>query len=132
MDKKFFLAFVLIFVVSMVLGFVTHAWALADEYEATGLFRLPAEQEGLFPWMLLAHVILSWAFVAVYKRGREDRPWVGQGIRFGILLALLFPVPLYMIYYTVQPMPEMLVFRQASYETVNMVILGLVVAWVYR
>ena len=49
MDKKFFLGVVLIFVVSMVLGFVTHGWALADEYEATGLFRLPAEQEALFP-----------------------------------------------------------------------------------
>ena len=132
MDKKFFLAFILIFVISLVLGFVTHGWALADEYEATGLFRLPAEQEGLFPWMLLAHVILSYAFVAVYKRGLEERAWVGQGIRFGILLALLIPIPMYMIYYTVQPMPEMLVFRQASYETVNVVILGLVVAWVYR
>jgi hypothetical protein len=37
-----------------------------------------------------------------------------------------------MIYYAVQPMPEMLVFRQAAYETVNLIILGLVVAFMYR
>jgi len=132
MDKKFFLAFVLIFILGLVLGYITHGWALADEYNATGLVRLPAEQEGLFPWMLLAHVMMAYAFVAIYRRGREDKPWVAQGMRFGILTALLAAIPIYLIYYTVQPMPEMLVFRQASYETVNMIILGLVVAWVHR
>ena len=39
MNKKFILAVVVIFVISMLLGFITHAWALADEYAATGLYR---------------------------------------------------------------------------------------------
>ena len=132
MDKKFILSVVLIFVVSMVLGFITHAWALSAAYEATGLFRGDAEAEAYFPYMLLAHVIMAFAFVWIYQRGREDKPWVSQGVRFGVAIALLAAVPLYLIYYAVQPMPEMLVFRQATYETMNMVILGLVVAWMYR
>jgi len=53
-------------------------------------------------------------------------------VRFGVAIALLAAVPIYLIYYAVQPMPEMLVFRQAAYESVNMVILGLIVAWMYR
>ncbi len=132
MDKKFILAVVLIFIVSMVLGFVTHAWVLSAEYQATGLFRPDAEAQAYFPYMLLAHVIMAFAFVWIYRQGREDKPWVSQGVRFGVAIALLAAVPLYLIYYAVQPMPEMLVFRQATYDTVNMVILGLVVAWMYR
>ena len=84
MDKKFILSVLVIFVVSMLLGFITHGWTLADEYAATGLFRDAAEQESLFSWMLLAHIILASAFVALYRKGIEDRPWVGQGVRFGI------------------------------------------------
>ena len=132
MDKKFILSVVLIFVASMVLGFITHAWVLSAEYHATGLFRPDAEAEAYFPYMLLAHVIMAFAFVWIYRRGCEDKPWVAQGVRFGVAIALLAAVPIYLIYYAVQPMPEMLVFRQAAYETVNMVILGLIVAWMYR
>ena len=132
MDKKFILSVLLIFVVSMVLGFVTHGWALADEYFATNLFRDPAEQEAMMHWMLIAHIILATAFVALYRKGVEDKPWMGQGVRFGLLIALIAYVPIYIIYYVVLPMPEMLVFRQAAYETVNSVILGLAVAWMYR
>ena len=132
MDKKFILSVVLIFVVSLVLGFITHGWALNDEYIATGLFRAPADQEALFPWMLLAHVILAYAFVALYRGGVESKPWVAQGVKFGVLVALLAAVPIYIIYYVVQPMPEMLTFRQSAYEMVNMIILGLAVAWMYR
>ena len=132
MDKKFILSVLLFFVVSMCLGFFTHAWILSAEYQATGLFRPDAEAEAYLPYMLLAHVIMAFAFVWIYRRGREDKPWVSQGVRFGVAVALLTAVPLYLIYYAVQPMPEMLVLRQISYETVNMVILGLVVAWMYR
>ena len=132
MDKKFILSVVVIFVVSMLLGFITHAWALADEYTATGLFRSVEDQEAYFPWLLLGHAVMAYAFVKLYICGREDKPWLAQGMRFGFLLALFSAVGIYLIYYAVQPMPEMLVFRQAAYDTVNLMILGTVVAWMYR
>jgi hypothetical protein len=132
MDKKFILSVIVIFVVSMLLGFVTHGWALADEYAATGLFRDHADQEAHMMWMLLAHVIMSFALVKLYQFGREDKPWLGQGLRFGFLLGLFAAVGIYMIFYAVQPLPEMLVFRQATYDTINMMILGAVVAWMNR
>jgi len=36
---------------------------------------------------------------------------MGQGIRFGIAVALLTVVPTYLIYYVVQPMPRSLVTK---------------------
>ena len=132
MDKKFFISVVVIFVLSMVIGFVNHGLVLSDEYQATGLFRPDAEAQAYFSWMLIAHVIMAFAFVWIYRFGREDKPWAAQGVRFGIALALLMAVPIYLIYYAVQPMPELLVFRQITYDTLGLVILGLAVAFMYR
>jgi uncharacterized membrane protein YpjA len=132
MDKKFLISVVVIFVVSMIFGFINHGMTLAEEYQATGLFRPDAEAEAYFMWMLFAHIIMSFAFVWIYQRGRENKPWVSQGIRFGIIVALLMVVPIYMIYFAVQPMPGMLVFRQIAYDTVGLVVMGLAVAFVYK
>ncbi|MFT5140899.1 MAG: hypothetical protein ACI9H8_002318 [Lysobacterales bacterium] len=132
MNKKFIISVVVVFVVSMLLGFITHAWALADEYAATGLYRTLEDQEAHFVWMLVAHVIMAYAFVKLYVCGREDKPWLAQGLRFGFLIGLFAAVGIYMIFYAVQPLPEMLVFRQAVYDTLNLMVLGSVVAWMYR
>lgn len=132
MDKKFIVGFIAVFIVSLVLGFINHGLTLHDEYQATGLFRPDSEAERYTLWMLLAHLSLSFAFVWIYRRGREERPWLGQGLRFGVMIALLMVVPIYLIYYAVQPMPGLLVFRQISYDTVATLIMGALVAFVYR
>jgi len=38
--------------------------------------------------MILAHVILAGAFVWIYSRGVEAKPWLAQGFRFGLAIAL--------------------------------------------
>ena len=62
----------------------------------------------------------------------EDKPWVGQGIRFGLAVAFVSCVPTYIIYYVVQPMPEMLVVKQVAFDLVRTIGLGACVAWLYR
>ena len=82
--------------------------------------------------MILAHVLLSGAFAWIYARGVEARPWLPQGIRFGIAVALLTTVPSYMIYYVVQPIPGTLVVKQIIFDSILMLILGSIAAWLYR
>ena len=65
-------------------------------------------------------------------RGVENKPWLGQGLRFGLALALFCTVPIYLIYYCVQPVPEMLVIRQIAYDLILMLVVGAVVAFLYR
>jgi hypothetical protein len=55
-----------------------------------------------------------------------------QGIRFGVAVALLTSVPTYIIYFVVQPMPGNVVVKQIIFESALMVILGIIVAWLYR
>jgi hypothetical protein len=132
MNKKFLIAWLVVFVVMMLGGMVIHGMLLQDEYMATGLMRPEAEQEGMMAWMLLAHVMMAGAFTWIYARGVENKPWLGQGLRFGLALALFCTVPIYLIYYCVQPVPEMLVIRQIAYDLILMLLVGAVVAFLYR
>jgi hypothetical protein len=132
MNKKFLIAWLVVFVVMMLGGMVIHGMLLQDEYMATGLMRPEAEQQGLMVWMLLAHVMMAGAFTWIYARGVENKPWLGQGLRFGLALALFCTVPIYLIYYCVQPVPEMLVIRQIAYDLILMLVVGAVVAFLYR
>jgi hypothetical protein len=133
MNKKLIIAWIVLFVAWLMGSFVIHGVLLRPDYmQLTGLFRTDADQQQFVPFMILAHVILSGAFVWIYSRGAEAKPWVSQGLRFGIAVALLTSVPTYMIYYVVQPMPGSVVLKQIIFDSALMVILGMIVAWLYR
>jgi hypothetical protein len=133
MNKKFFIAWILLFLVWMAGSFAVHGALLHDDYtRLSNLFRSEADAQRYFPWMIVAHVILSGAFVWIYSRGVEATPWLPQGLRFGLAVALLTIVPTYMIYYVVQPMPGMTVVKQIVFDGILMLILGVVVAFIYR
>ena len=133
MNKKFIIAWSVLFVVWFLGDFVVHAVLLHSDYiQLTNLYRTEADQQKYFPLMILAHVIMSGALVWIYARGAEAKPWIAQGVRFGIAIALLTAVPTYLIYFVVQPMPAAVVIKQILFEGVLMVILGTIVAWLYR
>lgn len=133
MNKKFIIGWVVVFIVWFMGSFVVHGLLLRSDYmQLTGLFRTEGDQQQFFPVMILAHLILSGAFVWIYARGAEAKPWMAQGVRFGIAVALLTVVPSYLIYYAVQPMPGNVVVKQILFDGVLLVILGTVVAWLYR
>lgn len=133
MSKRFIIAWIVVFIVWMAGSFVVHGVLLHDDYaQLSALFRPEADAQQYFPLMILAHVILAGAFVWIYAQGVQDKPWLAQGLRFGIAVALLTIVPTYMIYYVVQPMPGVVVVKQMIFDGILIVILGLIVAWLHR
>ena len=133
MNKKFLIAWIVLFVAWFIGSFVVHGVLLrADYMQLTSLFRAEADEQKYFPLMILAHVMLSGAFVWIYARGVEAKPWLAQGVRFGVAVALLTVVPTYLIYFVVQPMPGEVVIKQIVFDGALMVILGMIVAWLYR
>jgi hypothetical protein len=133
MNKRFLLAWLVVFIAWFLGSFVVHGVLLHDDYKSlSNLFRPEAEAQKYFALMLLAHVLLSGAFTWIYARGVEPKPWLGQGLRYGIAIALLTTVPGYLIYYVVQPLPGMLVVKQIVFDGILMLVLGAVVAFMYR
>lgn len=135
MNKRFLICWLVVFVAWMAGSFVVHGVLLGPDYTALQdkLFRSPQDSQQHFPLLLLAHVLLAASFTWIYARGREaGRPWLGQGVRFGVAIALLTVVPTYMIYFVVQPTPAMLAIKQAVFDGLLIVVLGLLVAWWHR
>ena len=134
MNKTFVIAWIVLFVLWMAGSFVVHGVLLNDDYmKLQQMFRTPADSQQYLPWMLFAHVLLAAAFAWIYARGRESgRPWLGQGLRYGVAIAMLAVVPTYLIYYAVQPMPGALVVKQIVFDSLTTLGLGLAVAFIYR
>jgi hypothetical protein len=133
MNRRFLLAWLVVFIAWMAGSFIVHGALLHDDYtRLPHLFRPETEAQGHLPLMVLAHVILAGAFVWIYSRGVENRPWLSQGARFGLAVALLTVVPMYLIYYVVQPMPGTMAVKQIVYDSILVVLLGILVATLYR
>ena len=133
MTKKLLIAWIVVLVVWIGGGYLVHGTLLHDDYaKLSNIMRTETDMQTHMALMLLARVIGAGAFVWIYARGVEAKPWLGQGIRYGAAIALLLIVPTYMIYYVVQQMPGDLVCKQIAYDGILMLVLGAVVAGLIR
>lgn len=133
MNKKFVISWVAVFVVWMAGSFAVHGAWLSDLYGTLpNIMRTEAESQALFHLMLLAHLIMAGAFVWIYQRGAEDKPWLPQGLRFGVAIALLVPIPMFTIYYVVQQIPGALAVRQSIGDSLVVIVVALVAAFLNR
>lgn len=133
MSARFFIAWAVTFVAWMAGSFVVHHTLLHADYSSVqNLFRSPEEAQNYFHFMILAHALMAGAFVWIYRQGVTAAPFVGQGLRYGAAVAALCTVPLYLIYYVVQPMPGVIVAKQIVFDTVLVLLLGVLVASLHR
>ena len=133
MDKRFWIAGIAASVLFFILGFIVHGVLLTNDYmQIKSMFRPEAEAMANMPTMILAHVIMGFAFAWIYSRGVSNAPWAMQGLRFGIVMVLLVTVPWYLIYYSVQPWPAAITAKQIIFDGISLVITALVVAFIYK
>lgn len=131
--KKMLASVIVIFLDLTGLSFVIHGVLLKPIYEQTPqLLRTPLDSQTHFPFMLLGFLFFSSAFVWIYVRGLEARPWVGQGLRYGLAMWLIASVSRYLIYFAIQPWPGPVVLLQVGLEFIMMLLMGLTVAILYR
>jgi hypothetical protein len=115
---------------SMVLGFVVHGVLLSGDYaQLPNLFRTEADAQAHLPAILLHHLLRGLGITWIYRQGREaGKPWLGQGLRFGAVLAALLAVSTYLVYYGVQPWPAGVVLKQMAFDSIATLILGIAAA----
>lgn len=130
---KLIIAGIVGFLISMVAGMVFHGGVLNSDYAALGsMMRPEADAMGYLPFMIASHLIKGFAFAWVYRVGVNDSPWLPQAIRYGIAMALLITVPLYLVYYAVQPLPGMLVVKQIVFDSISTMLMALAVGFILR
>jgi hypothetical protein len=133
MDRKFWISAVVAFVLLSVLAFIVHSVLLAADYAKLGAaMRPPAEMQARLIYIIIAHVSAALAMTWIYVEGREERPWLGQGIRYGIAVVLLAVLPVYLIYHAVTPVPLDVAIKQIIYDGISFVIVAVAIAWINR
>ncbi len=132
MNKQFWISVAVMFVLAMALGFGVHGVLLHQDYDPlaqAGVFRTPEAAQQYFPFMLLAHLLFAVGFTWIYRQGVDaGKPFLGQGVRFGLGVAVLATIPTYLIYYVVTPLPAVLVVKQIVFDTIAIVLMGVAVA----
>jgi len=132
-NAKLVVSVVAMFVLSMAFGFVIHGVVLHGDYEKLpNLMRSESSSQQLFGFMLLAHFLIAAGFSWIYIKGKEARPWLGQGLRYGVAVAVMMTIPMYLIYYVVMPYPSDVVAQQIAYGTMAIIAMGIVLAWINR
>jgi hypothetical protein len=110
-------------------GYLLHDILLMPEYQATAsLWRAPAAINHHMWAVVLANAIFVIGAVLLYIKGVEQKSRIGQGIRFGILLALVTTVFGSLTSWATMPMPHQLAVHWILGEGVLCILLGLVIA----
>jgi hypothetical protein len=130
--KKLVLAVVVTYIIMWLAGFLIHGLWLAPTYLALrnqGVSFRPQEAFAHKIWLIwVGDLLYTILFVWIYTRGREDKPWAGQGIRYGILMALFTVVPPAITDYVVYPLPHTLAVKWMIGGLVALIVMGLATA----
>lgn len=133
MTRQFAISAVVIFVLAYAFGFLVHGVLLhADYAKLPSLMRPMSEFMGKLPYLVVAHLLFALGFTWIYLKGRESKPWLAQGVRYGLAVAVLATIPTYLIYHAVMPIPLDLAIKQIVYDTIAVVLMGVVLAWLNR
>ncbi len=134
MNKKFVVSSLVVAFASLMVGFLVHALLLQADYaRLPNMYRSEASSQAYFGYMLFAHLLIGIGMTWIYQRGIEaGKPFVMQGVRFGAAVSVVSIIPMYLIYFAVQPMPSDLVAQQIVFSTIGTLVLGVITAWMNR
>lgn len=131
--KKFLPAVVVAYLLLMATNYLVHGIWLRPVYDLYENSWRPLEQQVAKMWILwIGQLIFTVMFAWVYTRGVEEKAWIAQGIRYGAVVTLFVVVPYTLSEYVVYRVPYRLALTWMGTGLVQMVLLGLVVAYFLR
>jgi hypothetical protein len=125
---KFLLRTIVVAVSWFALGYIGHQLLLGRDYAAIEpIMRSKADMQAHMLFAPLSGLCYSAAMVWIYSQGRSTKPWLGQGLRFGLAVWAIAAVPQYLANYTIEPWPGVFVAKILAWELVATVLLGMTV-----
>ena len=131
--KKFTLAVIVAYLALEGTGFLIHGVWLDPTYRALPDSWREFNQMQQKMWIMwVGDLLFAAMFAYVYTRGAENKPWLGQGIRYGIFIALLAVIPATLGNYVVYRVPYPLAIKWLVTGGLQMVLLGVIVAFILK
>jgi hypothetical protein len=132
--KKFWIAFIVIFIVYEVTNFIVHGLILAPAYqseELQPLFR-PMEVLESTQWIrLFTELVWSFFFTFIFVKGYENKG-IMEGVKFGIYIGFFYSFVWAYQTYWMYPFPYSLALQWFIYGFIQCVILGILAALIYK
>jgi hypothetical protein len=134
MNTRFWISGVVMTIAAGLLGYAIHGMLLGPDYAALSalglpIMRTPTDSAHYMQWMALAGAAIGFGFTWIYRQGlTPGKSAIGQGLRCGVAVALVSVIPMFLIYYAVEPMPWALVQKQLIFSCIQMLLLGVLAA----
>jgi hypothetical protein len=130
--KKFFIAFVVIYVAGGILNFLVHMVILGTTYqELSSLWRPQADMERLFWLQWVTPLFSTFFFIYIFAKGREGKG-LFEGVRYGLIIWAFLSIPTIYGQYMVYPLPYSLILQWLFYDLILWVIYGILVSIIYK
>lgn len=130
--KKLLLAIVAAYLVLMFTNYLVHSvWLMSDYAAIPASHRSPQGILHRFWAMVIGQFFFAAMFAYIYARGRERKPWLAQGIRYGIIMTFMTVIPYSLSEYVVYIVPYQLAIKWMIAGGIQLIILGLVVAGIF-
>ncbi|MFZ3330614.1 MAG: hypothetical protein WA197_08290 [Candidatus Acidiferrales bacterium] len=127
--KKLVLAIVATYVVLMLTNYLIHSVWLASDYAAIPDSHRSISRIMRHFWiMAIGQVFFAAMFGYIYTRGRERKPWLVQGIRYGIIMTCMTVIPYSLTEYVVYIIPYQLAIKWMVAGLIQLIVLGVLVA----
>ena len=132
--KRFALASLAAFVLVAVVDLVINGVLLTDLYKQTASVWRPDSEIQSNMWLMwLGTLIFAPVFVLIYTKGYEaNKPGLGQGVRYGLIVGVLLSAPQCLGWYAVLPIPAVLAFWWFATGMVESVAAGAAAGLIYR
>lgn len=134
MKKKIATASVVLCVLFLVMDYVLHGILLKGLYAETAfLWRAPEALQRL-QWIIwVVDAAMAILIVCLFIRGWEaEKPWLEQGLRFGLALGLVFSLPMGLSMYAILRIPLSLGLGWLAGALAEFLIASIVLAWIFR
>lgn len=129
MDRRFWIAFVVVLVVKVVWETLVHGVILAADYAASAqLWRPPGEMKN--DLMIVVHIVSAFFFTLIFTRGYEGTG-IREGVRYGFFTGMLIAIPMAYGSYAAMPLPYPLALKWFVFSLLMYVVLGSVLALLY-
>ena len=127
--KKLVLATIVAYIVLMGTNYFVHEiWLMPDYNTIPGSHRTAEAIAHRFWAMALGQLFFAAMFAYIYTRGRENKPWLAQGVRFGIVMTFMTVIPYSLSEWVVYLIPHEIAVKWMIAGTIQLVIIGMIVA----
>ena len=133
-QKKFWIAFIVIFIVYEITNILVHVLILGPTYaseEIKLLFRPQTVLDSTMWLRLFTELVWSFFFTFIFVKGYENKG-IMEGVKYGIYMGLFYSFVFAYQTYWMFPLPYSLALQWFIFGFIQCIILGVLAAAIYK